>query len=130
MSLPNTLGKFLRPALRQDGWYLSEDETALYLDQNQNEYVTFIKLDHDARRVLQSQDNIFRRLETQEGKHPGQKYATVTELSNGDVQLHSSAAIPQTMVSRKSFTEALKSLPSESSLWPPTYPQFSESFAA
>ena len=119
MCLPNPLGKFLLPSLRQDGWYASQDETTLYHDQNQNEYVVFVRLERHERRMLRSHNNIFREFETKEGKHLGQKYATVTELANGDVQLHSSATIPETVVPRKSFIEALKSLPNQS-LWDDT----------
>ena len=60
--------------------------------------------------------NRYRKLELREGSHPVTKYASVDELPNGDITLHSTANIPQTLPRTRSFLETLHTFPNQS-MW-------------
>jgi hypothetical protein len=101
LCLPNPLGKFLLPSLRDDRWYSSTDENTLFYDEGQNIYKVFDKCENTDRRASRSRDNTFRETAEINCTRPGPKYASVTELTNGEVKLHSVATIPVALTTTK-----------------------------
>ena len=116
MCLPSPLGKFLLPPLRHNGWYSSADECTPYYDPCQKTCTAFKRDTDSSAHQTRTTSNKYREVETCAGSHPGTKYASVDELPNGDVTLHSTADLPQTAPRTRSFLETLHSFPNQT-LW-------------
>ena len=116
MCLPSPLGKFLREPLRHDGWYSSTDESSLYHDTDEATHTVYEKDKECSTRLTRRTSNKYRMLTRRDGNHPGTKYASVDMRPNGDVMLHSTALIPQTLPVTQPFLQTLRTFPNQS-MW-------------